>query len=64
MANWSFARWMRESRSYMAHLSAWKFYPRAVLRWPSFDWRQRLDAKMRPNVVHALFRYGRSNYSH
>ena len=43
--NWSFLRWVSESRSFMRHTPAWKFYPLAVWKWPAFDRKQRKDAR-------------------
>lgn len=40
---WGFARWIRESRKYMSHLSWWRFYPAAIRKWPAFNRQQRID---------------------
>ena len=41
--DWSFRRFMRESRSYTRPMPWWQFYPQAVRRWFWFEHQQRLD---------------------
>jgi hypothetical protein len=44
-SNWSFWRWMRESRSYTRPMPWWRFYPAAVRKWPAFNRQQLRDAQ-------------------
>jgi hypothetical protein len=41
--DWSFRRWLRESRSYTRPMAWWRFYPMAVRKWFWFDRQQRRD---------------------
>lgn len=43
MSNWTFRKWVRESRRYMAHLPAFKFYYLAIIKWPAFNRQQKID---------------------
>lgn len=42
--NWSFKRFVRESRAFVKPMPWYKFYPQAVKRWFWFDHQQKLDA--------------------
>jgi hypothetical protein len=42
-----FVWFMRESRKYMAHLPAWRFYPQALFgAWPKFRRLRKADRKL------------------
>ncbi len=45
--DWSFARWIRESRAYTKPMPWWKFYPAAVRKWFWFNTQQHRDARDR-----------------
>lgn len=43
--NWTFWRWLRESRRYMeGEYPWWKFYFLALKKWPEFNRKQKMDA--------------------
>lgn len=41
--DWGFRRWVRESRAFTRPMPWWRFYPRALWKWPGFDRQQRRD---------------------
>jgi len=41
--DWSFGRWIRESRSFTRPMVWWKFYPLAIKKWFWFREQQRRD---------------------
>jgi len=43
--NWTFRRWLRESRAFTRPMSAWRFYPSAIAKWPAFNRQQKIDAQ-------------------
>lgn len=48
---WSFARWMRESRTFTRPMPWWKFYPLAVKKWFWFNRQQKIDRKRMAGVA-------------
>ncbi len=42
--NWSFMRFIKESRAFTRPMPWYRFYPQAVKRWFWFDHQQKMDA--------------------
>jgi len=51
---WTLRRWLRESRAYTRPMRWWKFYPRALAKWPAFNRQQKIDA---PEIAEAMRRH-------
>lgn len=45
--DWGLAEWLAASRSFVSDMPAWKFWPKALWKWPWFDRQQRKDRKER-----------------
>jgi hypothetical protein len=51
--DWSFVRWIRESRHFTRPMPWWKFYPKAVRNWFWFNRQQKIDRLRMADRDHA-----------